>query len=228
MSSSSNCSNSAIENTKDLKNSRNIRNGQFKSYHANSEGLKTQNLETNQCLKTKISTSKIPNACVNDQIATRNNLEIPKSPKMEDKLFNKIKNEKTFHNEFCPNGMSTKSPAKLADEKSVKLEEAKYNEAEIKKEDDKLKIENMNIEFKKHLEMGNSLNRTKRSSSANGSPYKDRKRKKTIEDTFNQPTLTINQMDSSDPRSKKPFITKVYYSYFERTTDDKDEIQEMK
>lgn len=230
MSSSSNCSDIAHKNTKDVKiGSKNISNGRSKSYYGNSDGVKTQTLETNLCLKN--TTSKISNSYDTDQIALRNHSINSKSPKIEDKIFNKIKHEKTSHNDFSPNSMSTKSPTKLSDRKPVKMEhmeEAKYNDMEVKREEDQIKIENGNIETKKHLEIELFQSRTKRSCSENGSPYKEKKRKKPNEDNVNQPMPTINQIDLSDPRIQKPFISKVYYSYFERTTDDKDEIKEMK
>lgn len=103
--------------------------------------------------------------------------------------------------------------------------------------------ENGATECKTKVELDNiPHNRNKRSSTTSGSPFKDKKRKKLLEDaslsqtkpamnliSINQ-TSNMNQMilDSSETLNQKPIITKIYYSYFERTSDDNDDIKEMK
>lgn len=71
-------------------------------------------------------------------------------------------------------------------------------------------------------------NRKKRSSSANSSPYKDKKRKKLIDDPLDQsmPPTNHDRLDSNLlPPPQKTVIQKIYVSYFERTSEDLDEIR---
>lgn len=105
----------------------------------------------------------------------------------------------------------------------------------IKEEYDKIKFENGNDDSTtlSRLEDVITNSRKKRASSANSSPYKDKKRKKVFDDLVDQDLLPPTNHDRIDtdilpPPSQKPLITKVYYSYFERTNDDRDEIREMK
>lgn len=71
-------------------------------------------------------------------------------------------------------------------------------------------------------------NRKKRASSANSSPYKDKKRKKHDDqmDTQTGPPTNHDRLDDGKLSSPmKPIIQKVYYSYFERSNDERDEIR---
>lgn len=159
--------------------------------------------------------------------ALRNSNTYAASPKMEDKQINKIKRE-------CQ-----KNELTTIDEKN--FNKINYNgdtknaSANIKREHDKIKIENGNDD-------GNSpqntiqVNRKKRTSSVNNSPYKEKKRKKMFEDATMEEHLllptnhdrTISDVLPPPPPPQKPLITKMYYSYFERANDDRDEIREMK
>lgn len=70
-------------------------------------------------------------------------------------------------------------------------------------------------------------NHKKRSSSANSSPYKERKRKK-VDDLESQtgPPTNHDRLDAGKlGPPQKPIIQKVYYSYFERTNDERDEVR---
>lgn len=104
----------------------------------------------------------------------------------------------------------------------------------IKRERDQIKIENGTDD---KLAAANddyltTNNRKKRSSSANSSPYKDKKRKKLCDDAMDQQMLPPTNHDRLDPAllpppAQKPNITKVYYSYFEHSNDDRDEMNPL-
>lgn len=98
----------------------------------------------------------------------------------------------------------------------------------VKKEVDKTKMENGNDEQCKSMELEDSMQNMR--TSANSSPFKDKKRKKVFEDVAMDQLLPPTNHDRliSDtiyPPAQKAFVTKIYYSYFERTNDDKDEIK---
>lgn len=90
-----------------------------------------------------------------------------------------------------------------------------------------IKVENGNVDFSPD-------SRKKKSSSANSSPYKDKKRRKLCDEPIvEQQQLALTNHDRFDapllpPPIMKPVVTKIYYSYFERTNDDHDEMKEMK
>lgn len=95
----------------------------------------------------------------------------------------------------------------------------------FKSDVDKFKRENEDNCIKP-LDKSDVHNSAKRSTSANNSPYKEKRRKLFFE------KMETNQelFDQGTVRSElqKPVVTKIYYSYFERGSDDKDEIREIK
>lgn len=167
----------------------------------------------------------------------------PKSDEKHGEKHFKIKRENLkaeFSNiELNSSNRISKSSKSIVDDKS--LEKLKHNgdmknpNLNIKREYDKIKFENGNDDSTTLSRVEDILtnNRKKRASSANSSPYKDKKRKKVIDDLVDPDLLPPTNHDRIDsdilpPPSQKPLITKVYYSYFERTNDDRDEIREMK
>lgn len=87
-------------------------------------------------------------------------------------------------------------------------------------------MENGNVDFSPE-------SRKKKSSSANSSPYKDKKRRKLCDEPIVEQQLALTNHDRFDapllpPPIMKPVVTKIYYSYFERSNEDRDEIREMK
>lgn len=179
-----------------------------------------------------------------DPSTTRNVGSIPRSPKLDERHM-KIKRE-NLKSEFSnvefnsTTNRSIKSPKILIDDKA--LDKVSYNgdiktsNANIKREYDKIKLENGNDDGNRLLGAEDLItnNRKKRAPSANSSPYKDKKRKKMFDDIAMEqnllPPTNHDRIDSDilPPPPQKPLITKVYYSYFERTNDDRDEIREMK
>lgn len=178
-----------------------------------------------------------------DPNTTRNASNFARSPKLDEKHIKiKRENPKTeFPNiEHNTSNRSVKSPKTIFDDKSFgKLNqngEMKNQSANIKREYEKIKLENGNGDGSKLLGTEDLIttNRKKRASSANSSPYKDKKRKKMFDEVANDQNLLPPtnhdriEPDILPPPPQKPLITKVYYSYFERTNDDRDEIREMK
>lgn len=160
---------------------------------------------------------------------------------MDDKPISRIKRE-NLKSDFSSHetyNLTLKSPKGNMVEKVVLNKKFSFNEdtkstnTNVKKEVDKIKMENGNDELCKPMELEDSMQniRKKRSSSANSSPYKDKRRKKIFEDVaMDQPPTNHDRLNSDiiSPPAQKAFVTKIYYSYFERTNDDKDEIREMK
>lgn len=74
-------------------------------------------------------------------------------------------------------------------------------------------------------------NNNKRTTDENNSPYKEKKRKlfsdnaEGHQDSSEQRTV---QVDIIPPSLQKPVVTKVFYSYFEQGSEDKDEIREIR
>lgn len=181
-----------------------------------------------------------------DSNTTRHIGPFSRSPKSDEKhgekhfKINRENLKAEFSNiELNSSDLISKSSKANIDDKS--LEKLKHNgdmknpNLNIKREYDKNKFENGNEDSTTLSRVGDIItnNRKKRASSANSSPYKDKKRKKMIEDLVDQDLLPPTNHDRIDsdilpPPSQKPLITKVYYSYFERTNDDRDEIREMK
>lgn len=89
------------------------------------------------------------------------------------------------------------------------------------------KIENGNANYSPD-------SRKKKSSSANSSPYKEKKRRKLCDEpAMIETQLALTNHDRFDaptlpPPSMKPVVTKMYYSYFERINDDRDDLRELK
>lgn len=178
-----------------------------------------------------------------DASTTRNACSFSRSPKFDENYI-KIKREnlktEVSKMEFNTLNRSIKSPTICTDSKT--LEKLNYNgeiknsSANIKREYDKIKLENGNDDVNKLMGGDDLITniRKKRASSANCSPYKDKKRKKMFDEVaINQNLLPPTnheriQTDILPPPPQKPLITKVYYSYFERTNDDRYEIREMK
>lgn len=183
-------------------------------------------------LQNNISHSKVTHIS-NDRLddsdfnALRNSSTFAISPKTEEKHINKIKRE-------CQKNDLTTIDEKVFNKLNYNGD-TKNTSANIKREHDKIKIENGNDD-------GNSaqnniqMNRKKRTSSVNSSPYKEKKRKKMFEDATMEEHLllpnnhdrTISDVLPPPPPPQKPLITKMYYSYFERANDDRDEIRDMK
>lgn len=100
----------------------------------------------------------------------------------------------------------------------------------LKKNIEKFKMENVD-DFITHLDKDVVKNNpsTKRSTSANNSPYKEKKRKIFLEKTENNLVFSEQGTTNSETiASQKPIVRKVFYSYFERGSDDRDEIREIK
>lgn len=95
---------------------------------------------------------------------------------------------------------------------------------------DKFKMENED-EYVKHLDKDviKYNSGTKRSTSANNSPYKEKKRKFFFDKTdFNHEFLESGTTHSESNATHKTVVKTVYYSYFEHGCDDRDEIREIK
>lgn len=177
-----------------------------------------------------------------DQTPITNSVLKSQSPKQDEKTLNKIKNENTKADyskiESNVGGRASKSPKNIVEVKVHKVGycgDTKNTDVNIKKEVDRIKMENHNIESDKYVDAEDQIQncRSKRSSSDNCSPFKDKKRKKMFDEiTIEQSLTNTNQdrlnSDHQDPFLQKPLITKIYYSYFERQNDDKDEIRELK
>lgn len=183
---------------------------------------------TNNELSYNISHNKIMHVNSNesrsdksDSNELRNISKCAVSPKIEEKQFTKISRE-------CQ-----KSELTTIDEKNC---DTKTTSANIKREHDKIKIENGNDDDMCEQNMI-QINPKKRTSSVNSSsPYKEKKRKKMCEDSAIEEHLLlptnhdriVSDVLPPPPAPQKPLITKIYYSYFERTNDDRDDIKEMK
>lgn len=163
-----------------------------------------------------------------------------RSPKLDEKPMSKIKRE-SLKADFANSDLNAysptlKSPKTLADDKVFnRLYNGDAKNSNVKKELEKIKLENGNDNDK--LMDGEETvqnNNKKRASSANSSPYKEKKRKTAFDDVaLDQQLLPPTNHDRIDsnilpPPQQKPLITKVYYSYFERTSEDRDEIREIK
>lgn len=211
-------------------NENKLLNEQRKSNCKSPSTYSSQNLKTNTLSKnTEFG---------GNEIRIRNLKSKSKSPKIGETVCSLVKLEHV-NDEAEPSSNSV-------DYKLFKFEcteDSKQTRLEIRR-DTECKIGNSSTECKNKIELVNiPQNRNKRSSSTDGSPYKDKKRKKIFEElAINQPTSSINLVsmiqtssaanqvisDSSDTRLQKPIITKIYYSYFDRTSDDNDDIKEMK
>lgn len=150
------------------------------------------------------------------------------SPKMEEKHFNKINHE-------CQRSELTTIDEKILSKLNGDTTTTTTISANIKKEHDKIKIENENDEESKICAQNIQINSKKRTSSVNSSsPYKEKKRKKMFEDSAIEEHLLlptnhdriISDVLPPPPPPQKPL--KIYYSYFEKTNDDRDDIREMK
>lgn len=178
-----------------------------------------------------------------DPLSVRNSsIRNEVSPKTEIKLSAKIKREtmKTdFPNpEFGAYNRTIKSPPNTLEEKNAVNKfgyngDSKNNNTSIKREIDNFKTENDNVndESNKSTE-GEGPNQNNSIKSANSSPYRDKRRKKMLTGEEQQ-ILSLTHQDRLNPdftttSLQKPLVTKMYYSYFERTDDNIDEIREMK
>lgn len=95
---------------------------------------------------------------------------------------------------------------------------------------DKFKMENED-EYMKHLDKDviKCNSSTKRSTSANNSPYKEKKRKFFFDKTdFNHEFMETGTTHLEANAPHKPVVKTVYYSYFEHGCDERDEIREIK
>lgn len=100
----------------------------------------------------------------------------------------------------------------------------------FKKNIDKFKMENVD-DFITHLDKDvvKYNPSAKRSTSANNSPYKEKKRKIFLEKTENNLGYPDQGTTNSETiATQKPIVRKIFYSYFERGSDDRDEIREIK
>lgn len=194
------------------------------------------------CTKTNLRKNSLPANHLtefrsenSDMTVTKNSTDICVTlPKVIDKV--KRENQRSVITKLEFNSHNpTKSPKTSIDEKLQCNGDIKKMNTNIKKEFGKVKIETGNDEDDINTNMkinGDEITniRKKRPSSANSSPYKDKKRKKILEE---QPQITATNHDRIDsdilpPPPHKPVIAKVYYSYFERANDDKEELKEMK
>lgn len=93
---------------------------------------------------------------------------------------------------------------------------------------DKFKMENEE-DFKHSDKDVIKYNSTKRSTSANNSPYKEKKRKFFFDKTENNHEfLETGTTHLETNVLHRPVVKTVYYSYFEHGCDDRDEIREIK
>lgn len=133
---------------------------------------------------------------------------------------NDIQNQKSFIPEL-PSNDETKHNSRYSFDSETKI---------FRKNADKFKLE-YEDDFIKHSEKDSiKFNHcTKRSTSANNSPYKEKKRKMFMEKAENNYEFSDQGTTHFDTQSlHKTTVKKIYYSYFERGCDDRDEIREIK
>lgn len=166
------------------------------------------------------------------------NMKFSRSPNIDEKPLNKIKRE-GLKNEFnsCEyNNAYSKSPKTLADDKPFNSKmnhnssncrggDAKSN-ANIKRE--QIKMENGIGKLATNDDFTEVNNPKKRASSANSSPYKDKKRKKlNCEDQMMDhqlmPPTNHDRLGASLLPPPAPIYTK-YFSYFDCINDEKEDI----
>lgn len=101
----------------------------------------------------------------------------------------------------------------------------------FKRNIDKFKMENEE-DYMKHLDKDGHFkynSSTKRSTSANNSPYKEKKRKFLFDKTENNAEFIETERTHLETDVlHKPIVKTVYYSYFEHGSDERDEIREIK
>lgn len=160
-----------------------------------------------------------------------------RSPKGNEKSMNKVKRENP-KSEFINKEVGVQNP--LTGSSFAMIDESRPNnrysfESEAKnfKADiDKLKTENEDDCIKPLDRNDIAYNKSvKRSSSANNSPYKEKRRNFFFEKMGNNHELLDQKTIHPDilPSAlQKSAVTKIYYSYFERGNDDNDEIREIK
>lgn len=168
----------------------------------------------------------------NDSIPTKNvDNTFANSPKVGDKIKRENQRSEMSKLELRTYNLS-KSPKTMFDEKLYCNGDTKNLSANIKKEYEKFKIETGNDDDNSNMKMTEDeiiIDRKKRPSSVNSSPYKDKKRKKIIDEQHQLTPTNHDRVDSdllAPPQQKT--VAKIYYSYFERTNDDKEEMREMK
>lgn len=152
----------------------------------------------------------------------------------DEKPMNKIKRESLKHefNDFHNAYISSKTMIDKLGYSNINCNSDTKN-TNIKSERDQIKLENgTDDKLAANDDYLTTNNRKKRSSSANSSPYKDKKRKKLCDDAMDQQMLPPTNHDRLDaallpPPAQKPNITKVYYSYFEHSNDDRDEMNPL-
>lgn len=152
----------------------------------------------------------------------------------DEKPVNKIKRESLKHefNDFNNAYISSKTMIDKLGYSNTNCNSDTKN-TNIKRERDQIKMENgTDDKLAANVDYLTTNNRKKRSSSANSSPYKDKKRKKLCDDAMDQQMLPPTNHDRLDsallpPPAQIPNITKVYYSYFEHSNDDRDEMNPL-
>lgn len=142
---------------------------------------------------------------------------------VRDEKSSKVKTEVGMHNQMTlsPLNEGTKHNNRYCFDSETK---------NFKKNIDKFKMEHED-DFVKHLDKDfyKYNPSTKRSASANNSPYKEKKRKFFFEKTENNheiPAQGTTHLETDAPH--KPIVKKIFYSYFEPGSDDRDEIREIK
>lgn len=158
------------------------------------------------------------------------------SPKKNETSINKFKRENQkieifnkkadIQDQTTDSSMTIYEPTKFVNKYAFDIDTKNF-----KKDVNKLEIESEDVLIKP-LDKQNFLHKnTKRSTSASNSPYKEKKRKCFFEKIENNHELldqgTIHS-DISPTPMQTAVVTKIYYSYFEQSNDDKDEIREIK
>lgn len=169
---------------------------------------------------------------IDEGLNQNENCSSSRSPKGFEKTINKGKRE-FFQNDSEKKNSQNKTLSSLAIIGESRLD-CTYDfcdENKIPKRDfDELKSEHEEASNKK-LDTNDMIfnNFTKQSASA--SPFKEKRRKYTLEKMDMQRELSDQGTVQSfilAPSMQKPILTKIYYSYFEQGSDDKDEIREIK
>lgn len=142
-----------------------------------------------------------------------------------DEKSSKVKNEIDMQNQITIPSITMNDDKRHNNRYSFDTESKNF-----KKDIEKFKMENED-DYIKHLDRDDTNYNisTKRSTSANNSPYKEKRRKFFFEKTEVNHDLSDQGTVHSELHShQKPIVKKIYYSYFERGCDDRDEIREIK
>lgn len=201
-------------------------------------------IKHNNSNKTSSGNSSSYNKNVHSNLTDSRNMKYSRSPNIDEKPINKIKRE-SLKSEF--NNCEYNSAYNNSTLKSPKIDDKSfggkmgYNQSNCRTIDGKnTNIKREQIKMENGIDVSGKLalnddfaeidNRKKRPSSANSSPHKEKKRKKMVDDSMMDhqllPPTNHDRLDSSllPPPPQKPLVQKVYYSYFDRANEDKDDI----